>query len=534
MKKLYLATTALLAATGVNMTPAFAADSTDKQIKMLQQQLQALQQQLNALQSSTADQQAKLDAEVAKRQKAEKDATEAAMEAGGKMVFVNGEQKVLPPANPKVVESSAHKFSLSSADGKWTIAPTGRLHFDMGGYFNQKSDLATGPLTTAGGRLQGGVNVRRARLGFQGKAMGDFEWSLIADVGGTNDGAFLASTPGTANGLLNQAKLSYMGIKNTALEIGYFASFMTLDEATSSNDIMFIERATPATVAAAVAAGDPRAQVGFRTWSNRYWVGAYLTSSAPGDSHALANTRRLGGYARATYQLLADEFATFHIGGDVSTTFKIPTTGAGTAPTITLSDRPELRIDTTALLSTGALGTVANPLKDITTYGLEAAGTWNNFYFQGEYFWTDVTRLGRPKATFDGGYLQASYTLGGRRTYKAAEGVYSGVTPIENFSPHDGTWGAFEIAARLSQMDLTEGRYTPSLTAAAQPGVVNGGRQTNMTVGLNWIWNSYMLWKFNYIHAHIDRTNPTVTVGGPGIKADLETDAVGVRFQIAY
>jgi len=530
MKKHYLATTAMLAATALMSTSAFAAESTEKQIKMLQQQLQMMQQQLNALQSSNADSKAALDSEIAERAAEKKAAEEAHMEAGGRVVLEGGKKKLLPPKNPKVMISSANKFSLSSADGKWTIQPTGRLHFDAGGYFNQKSELATGPLTTAGGRLQGGTNLRRARLGFQGKAMGDFEWSLIADVGGTNDGV----VAGASAGLINQAKLSYMGIKNTALEIGYFANYFTLDETTSSNDIMFIERATPATIAGGVSAGDPRAAVGFRTWSPRYWFGAYLTSGSPGESHAIANTRRLGGYARATYQVLAEDLRSFHVGGGVSTTFKIPTTGVGTARTITLSDRPELRIDTTSLLSSGALGTVANPLRDISIYNVETAGTWGNFYFQGEYMWFDVVRQGRPKATLDGGYLQASYSFGGRRTYSAANGAYGGVTPVENFSPKDGTWGAFEIAARISQMDLTESRYTPSLTAAAQPGVINGGRQTNYTIGINWIWNSYMLWKFNYIKTNIDRMNPTTTAGGLGIASGLKTDAFGVRWQIMY
>jgi phosphate-selective porin OprO/OprP len=129
--------------------------------------------------------------------------------------------------------------------------------------------------------------------------------------------------------------------------------------------------------------------------------------------------------------------------------------------------------------------------------------------------------------------VEASYTFGGSRSYKAADGVYSGVKPAVYFSPAKGGMGAVEIAARVSQMDLTD-RYNPNLTAGAQPGFVNGGRQTNYTVALNWYWNPYMLWKVNYIHTNIDKVNPTATAGGPGILAGLKADQIGVRWQVMY
>jgi phosphate-selective porin OprO/OprP len=549
MKKIYVAAAAaLLASTALTM-PAFAADSTEKQIKMLQEQLRAMQQQLQTLQTQAQQSQAALDDEIAVREKKEKQAKEALMEAGGKSVFVNGEVKVIPPQNPKVVMSGSNKFTIQSADGAWSIAPTGRLHFDMGTYLSQKPQLATGPGTVAGGKYQGGFNVRRARLGFQGKAMGDFEWSLIADVGGTNDGAVItiptalpATTASqTANGLINQAKIAYVGLKNTAIEAGYFASFMTLDEATSSNNIMFIERATPASIAGSVSAGDPRFNAGFRTWGKDWWLGVYFTGGAPGELHAGGWERRTGGYARATYNIVNEDLKTLHVGGNVSTTFHIPNTGVGTAPNIGLSDRAELRIDTTAFLNSGALGTVANPLKKINIYGAELAGTWSSFYFQGEYLWFQAKRAPgavaafntRANVNFDGGYLQASYTFGGRRTYNAAEGVYGGVTPVENFSPKNGTLGAVEIAARISRMDLQD-KFSPSFTAASQPGSVNGGIQTSYTVGINWIWNPLMMWKFNYIHTNIDKTNPAATATSLGVPAGIKLDAIAARFQIQY
>ena len=64
--------------------------------------------------------------------------------------------------------------------------------------------------------------------------------------------------------------------------------------------------------------------------------------------------------------------------------------------------------------------------------------------------------------------------------------------------------------------------------------MVNGGRQTNLTLGLNWFWNSNMLVKLNYIHTNIDKANPVTVPGGTPIGAGLALDAVVARFQAMF
>lgn len=522
MKKIFFATSAL---TLTLMTgSAFAADKgaadLSKQIQMLQDQLRSMQQQLDAVKANEAAQTEAIAKEAAMREAAEKAAKEANLEAGGKNVFEGGKVKLIPPSNPKVVEPANHRFQLSSADGQWTIAPTGRVHFDIGGFVGQKAELATGPASPTG-HLTGGVNARRARLGVTGKAMGDFTYTFILDAGGGG---------GDSTASINEARLGYTGIKNTVFEIGYGSQYFTMEESTSSNDIMFLERSTPTTVASSFNSGDPRAAAGFRTWEpNKWWFGAYLTAGTPNATHALTN-RGFGAYERATYQLYQTELQSLHVGVGAAQVFTPP----GTPGTFTLSDRPENRIDGTSLISTGALGTAANPVTGAQIYSAELAGTYENFFAQGEYFHYNVDRRGKTAAKFDGGYFQASYTIGGRRTYSSASGTYGGVNPVTPFNPLKGGMGAFEFAARVSYINLTD-QYSSGLTSAAQPFAVNGGQQTNYTAGLNWYWNANMLWKLNYIHGNIDKTN-NVTAGGvvTPTKAGIKTDAIVARMQIVY
>ncbi len=503
--------------------PAFAADTAPnsaadlaRQVQTLQDQLRSIQQQLDTLKAEAAQETAVRDAAV----KAER---EANLTAGGQNVIENGTVRMVPPATSKVAESATHRFAMTSPDGAWSIAPTGRIHFDIGGFLNQKAEGTTGPGTAAGGKLSSAINARRARLGATGKAMGDFTYTLILDAGG---GA------GDSTASINEARFGYTGIRNTILEVGYGSQYFTLEEATSSNDIMFIERSTPTTLATNFNSGDPRGAAGFRTWEGNWWFGAYLTSSAPNVTHSLTN-RGFGAYERFTYQPIQTELMSLHVGIGAAQVFQIPNSGPNTAASFTMSDRPENRIDGTSVLSTGALGTVANPVTGVQVYDFETAATYGSLFYQGEYFRYVVQRRDKPKAQFDGAYAQVSYTVGGRRIYIPAAGAYSGVNPVTPFSPKTGGMGAFEFAARISYADLVD-HYNSSLTAATQPFMVNGGRQTSYTAALNWFWNSNMLVKLNYIHTNIDKASPVTATNPLPTGAGLTLDAVVVRFQAMF
>src|SRR5215469_2790512 len=59
-------------------------------------------------------------------------------------------QKANPPHQdhppPRVTESGAHKFAIESADGQYSIALTGRIHLDVGDYFDFDPKNKVGPI----------------------------------------------------------------------------------------------------------------------------------------------------------------------------------------------------------------------------------------------------------------------------------------------------------------------------------------------------------------------------------------------------
>jgi phosphate-selective porin OprO and OprP len=230
---------------------------------------------------------------------------------------------------------------------------------------------------------------------------------------------------------------------------------------------------------------------------------------------------------RAAYQVVQDGNATLHLGFNFADLF-VPRVGAN-LQAIQLFDRPELRVDPTYFLNTGNI-----PATGGEVFGAEAAASFYNLFVQGEYYHYIVdSRAGvtaipgnlqggtpGPALNFNGGYVEASYGVGGRRVYDPTRGAYTGVIPEMPLAPGTSGWGALEFAGRFSYVNLN----SPYLTTATlgsgytAPGVFTGatntyggGMQTSYGIGLNWYPNLNMRFMLDYEHVVVD--NPQVFGG---------------------
>ena len=301
----------------------------------------------------------------------------------------------------------------------------------------------------------------------------------------------------------------------------------------SSNDILFMERASAGVVATGIAAGDFRSAFGTRWWNDVFWAGAYVTGPTTGAIHSASSvtpngsTEQYGVIARAAGQIVSGKDYSLHLGGDAEWLIQPPRNLVTGAQTVTLSDRPELRIDPTTLISTAAIANASS----VQVYGVEAAATYGPLFFQGEYYWFNVDRsantglppIGAPSLNFQGGYAQASYVLTGEtRTYNPATAAYNGIKPANPFSLQGGGWGAWEIAGRVSTIDLNDQLATATGIA--------GGRQTVYTAGLNWYVSGNIRFMLNYLHGDISRQASPTSTANVGSKFD----AVAMRTQFAF
>jgi len=159
---------------------------------------------------------------------------------------------------------------------------------------------------------------------------------------------------------------------------------------------------------------------------------------------------------------------------------------------------PETWLTDETLVDTGQFGP-----ERATHFNPEFAFVSGPWSLQAEYFQSKARLPGSSNPTFRGVYAFVSRTLTGEsRHYDRATGVFDGVRPTRKFEWGGESWGAWEVALRLSHVDLSDGG-------------IDGGRQTNLTAALNWYINDDARVMFNYVHGRVDdrRTAPAVDNG---------------------
>jgi phosphate-selective porin OprO/OprP len=201
---------------------------------------------------------------------------------------------------------------------------------------------------------------------------------------------------------------------------------------------------------------------------------------------------------------------------------------------VTFQERPELRVDGTRLISTGAINT-----DTASTAGLELAGQWRNVFVQSELEKFQIERLnaapGVSDPDFGGWYIEGSWIVTGERRRYNMNSFAFDAPPVDHpFDPHLGSWGAIELAGRYSVSDLNyaEGALGTAPSASA----VRGGEQTITTGGVNWYLNSAVRFMLDYSHVKIDRLSPNAATFQTPVGAQIGQtyDVVSLRSQFAF
>ena len=124
--------------------------------------------------------------------------------------------------------------------------------------------------------------------------------------------------------------------------------------------------------------------------------------------------------------------------------------------------------------------------------GLEAAWLYQGFSLQSEFSQTMVDCAATTCSEdpdFQAYYVDATYFIGGSRTYK--DGLFK---RDKVFNPvGDGGWGALAFSARYDVADLNDA-------------VVMGGRQETVVLGATWYRDNFVRIMANYAHSEFEDT----------------------------
>jgi phosphate-selective porin OprO/OprP len=314
-----------------------------------------------------------------------------------------------------------------------------------------------------------------------------------------------------------------------------------MDDGTSPEDQVFIERASSSELSRALGAADGRLGLGVRASGKRYMSSLTFTTRTVNDAEVFDS--QFAAVGRAGGLLATSDDYNLHLGASATYVFSPPDLGSSATPprhALRFRDRPEIRVDGVRLIDTGAIDAA-----HASVFGVEFGANWKNFYVQGENFWFDVDR--RDAALEDpslgGFYLQGSWLITGEsRRYNPTSGSFQNPRPKSPFA-HDGGWGAFELAARFSHTDLNflEGE----LGTAPVAGAIRGGEQDVLALGLNWYLNPNFKVLFNYLMIDVDRLNPAgpgnTTPFGPGaatpplgVQIGQDLDVFALRTQFSF
>ena len=443
--------------------------------------------------------------------------------------------------------------TFSTADGKFTASLHAIMQLDTGVYDQgSRGPVATdlrrsGPALGASSsnvdlaharQLKDGVDFRRSRLGVDGTAFGDWDYRLILDFGGS----------GVENsGQVYETWVQYSGLKPFKFRVGAFSPSLGLEDQGSTNAMPFLERPVVSDLARGLAAGDTR--INAEAFANGdHWL---ISAAVTGRTVGVVNT----GTAGAVPQTYSDQLGfvgrlaaspwhgqdwLIHVGAHGSYVDR-PANAAGPGATgavpitsyvVGLSNTQELRVDGTKLINTGNINA-----RHADTLGLEFAAQKANLLVQGEYEHFGVERAdpGLADPHFKGWYVEGTWILTGEaRKYNAQTAAFDAPPVAKPFNLKAGTWGAWELGLRYSEIDLNfhEGARGSAPTGDA----IRGGEEQNLTAGVNWYVNPLVRFMLDYEHVKIDRLSPNATLFQTPVGAQIgqSYNAIALRSQFAF
>lgn len=306
--------------------------------------------------------------------------------------------------------------------------------------------------------------VRRADISVQ--HMFRFDWLFYAD-------AQLVDGRLELKDVYVRKQTRYFGV----VTIGNQQEPFGIEQFGSFRNTTFLERATTNALA-------PSRSVGI-TSSDFHgpWIWSYGFYTA-GSKDEGRTQRGVALTGRLAY-LLTSENGPYHFAVDYSTRRAGPDNDQHfqSAPEVALSS-DDYFLDT---------GTITGSNK-VQRYGLEVAHVAGPFSWQGEYMEAHLQRdNGLPPLRFRGWYGYASWMITGEsRNYRESNATFGPVVPHASWNGHGG--GALEVGVRLSMTDLNNRD-------------VVGGKETNVTIGVNWYLDKSVRLSANLVHA-IDLNKP--------------------------
>ena len=452
--------------------------------------------------------------------------------------------------------------TLTSNNGQNTFNLTGRLHFDTRMIDNSLAQTADRDTASIGDNFE----VRRARIGINGKLFNDINYELVTNA------------VGSSPNLIDTAWLNYGFNKDAQVRLGRFKQPFSLEELTSSNNIDFMERSynnqlVPGKRLGAMLHGEPVKGIN------------YGVSVFQDGFNEITNEQALGSNQAARFAVNFAELNTvpdmvLHVGlgatGGRSQTMPVlsgntqkATSNSETRATF-MAFRTESRglanawraqISGDSLPSSASFGDTSNNAATISKMqgALELAIAKGPYKFQTEYMRSkyDATH---PSVDYSGGsetgtalgtasltakadtvYYEVMYNVTGESWsdyYRS--GVFGGLKPKNNFGSGGGT-GAWQVGFRWSEYDASGSQNEGCGSSNNRCGLggtnrmryQNSAKANTWTLALNWYLNPNARVMLNYAQTSFGTAVEALDTVGDNTTT-LSERVISLRSQINF
>lgn len=329
----------------------------------------------------------------------------------------------------------------------WKLS--GRLLLDGGAYIHSPE------------ALHSGVHIADVRLAAKVRIYSN--WYTKVDVGFANNKV-----------TLKDAFTEY-GKDGNYFRAGYMLGYYSIDQSTSTNDLIFN---TAANVAETFYP-DRRIGLSYTRSLPSYYISA---GAFCGDGLSFTETTKPGYNfsGRIVWRPVNLPEKLFHIGAGAL--FKVPDEDTET-------NKQQIRLKSkgvTYIPSPRTLDLTFEEVKDQLQSNIECLLYQNKWLVQTEFLYTKIRQKNRqPSYTAHGGYILGGFLLKGNKyAYDALDAI-----PVMPEDPH-----SILLACRYNYTNLND--FGSNIT---------GGSQHDLSIGINYYFNKYVSSRLNYAHIWLDK-----------------------------
>ncbi|HEU6448370.1 MAG TPA: porin [Verrucomicrobiae bacterium] len=449
-------------------------NSPNAEIEALKKEVQALERKIERLEQQQAAQQNVATQPVESARVEELDQKVKILERQRES---DQEQAEAAAKTAPKFSADANGFKISSADTNFVIQLKGLVQLDSRTFFED-----------GGIKDNDGFILRRARPILQGTVYRDFDFAFVPDFGGSTV-------------QILDAYINYRFRPELQLEIGKFKSPVGLEALESDTVTAFNERSMVTDLV-------PNRDLGVElhgdlfSGSLNYALGIFdgapdFSGSVPNldydDNKALAARVFLQPFRTTDISTL--QGLGFGVGGSWEVDRSSSSaSGTGLTPGYTTDGQQKFFTYNSGVYADGEHWRISP----------QAYYYWKSFGILGEYVYSD---LGVTKGNASANLNNTAWEVTGSWILTGENASYTGFTPARPFDPHKNQWGAWQLVARYSTVDIDKKAFP----IFSNPGT-SASAAHEWAVGVNWFLNKNLRVNASFSHTQfVDGNSGAVT-----------------------